>query len=158
MTMDCVNKDDTIFQKDTIITTNNDRIDIDVYAKINNKEIYLGSTYFIVKDLKQPIVQIDKNDGGLIDKDALLRKPYIKVEVEDFDFPVEYKVIEFQMTFSSYKKDAPLISRNEKFTQEMIEKINTLKKGDKIYIEGIRVAGTYGEKSVSNPQMIFTIR
>ncbi len=62
------------------------------------------------------------------------------------------------MSFSSYKNDAPLISRNEKFTPEMIAKIKTLKKGDKIYIEGIRVAGTDGEKSPSNPQMIFTIK
>ncbi len=159
ITMDCVDTDGTIYQKDTIITTNNDHIDIDVYSKINNKEIYLGSTSFIVKDIKKPIVQIDMNDGGLIDKGALLRKPYIKVEVEDFDFPVEYKVIGFQMTFNTGKNgDAPFVSRDEKFTPEMITKIKTLKKGDKIYIEEIRVAGTYGEKSVANPQMIFTIR
>ena len=158
ITMDCVDKDGTIYQKDTIITTNNDRIDIDVYAEINNKEIYLGSKDFIVKDIKKPIAQINMNDGGLINKDALLSQPFIKVEVEDFDFPVEYKVIGFQMSFSSYKNDAPLMSRDEKFTPEMIAKIKTLKKGDKIYIEGIRVAGTYGEKSPSNPQMIFTIK
>lgn len=158
ITIERMFKDGTIYQMDTVINIDNDNIGIGVNAKINDKEISLGSKFFKVKDIKKPIVQIDKNDGGWINKDALLSRPYIKVEVEDFDFPVEYKVIEFQMSFSSYKNDAPFISRDEKFTPEMIEKIKTLKKGDKIYIEGIRVAGTYGERSPSNPQMIFTIK
>lgn len=161
MTIDCVDKDGTTYQKDTLIITNNNAIEISVYAEINNKKNYLGSTYFRVKDIKQPTAQINKSEGGKIDKDALLKNPYIKVEAEDFnlDFSLEYKVIGFQMTFNTRKNaDAPCVSRDEKFTPEMIAKIKTLKKGDKIYIEGIRVAGTDGEKSPSNPQMIFTIR
>jgi hypothetical protein len=158
MTIERMYKDGTIYQIDTVLNVENDNICIEVKAKINNKEISLGSKSFKVKDIKKPIAQININDGGFINKDALLSKPYIQAEVEDFDFPVEYKVIGFQMSFSSYKNEAPLISRDEKFTPQMIEKIKTLKKGDKIYIEGIRVAGRYGEKSVSNPQMIFTIK
>jgi len=158
ITIERMDKGGIIYQKDTVINIDNDNIGIGVNAKINNKEIYLGSKYFKVKDIKKPIAEINTNDGGSINKDALLSKPYIKAEVEDFDFPIEYKVIGFQMSFSSYKNEAPLISRDEKFTPQMIEKIKTLKKGDKIYIEDIRVAGKYGEKPVSNPQMIFTIR
>lgn len=158
ITIERMYKDGTVYQIDTVINVDNNNIGIGVNAKINDKEIYLGSKDFKVKDIKKPIAEINMNDGGFINKDALLSKPYIKAEVEDFDFPVEYKVIGFQMSFSSYKNEAPLISRDEKFTPEMIEKIKTLKKGDKIYIEGIRVAGTYGEKSPSNPQMIFTIK
>ena len=41
----------------------------------------------------------------------------------------------------------------------MIEKIKTLKKGDKIYIEGIHAIGDdRKEVKVANPVMIFTIK
>ena len=64
------------------------------------------------------------------------------------------------MTFNTSKNtEAPLISKSNKFTPEMIEKIKTLKKGDKIYIEAIKATGDDSkEVKVANPQMIFTIK
>ena len=64
------------------------------------------------------------------------------------------------MTFNTSKNtEAPLVSKSNKFTPEMIEKIKTLKKGDKIFIEAIKAVGDDSkEVKVANPQMIFTIK
>ena len=138
----------------------NNTIGIGVYSQIGKEKVYIDTTYFYVKDFVFPKVKVDKNDGGLIDKKDLLKKPYIKLEVEDFDFEVECFINYFMMTFNTGKNgEAPLISKSNKFTPEMIEKIKTLKKGDKIYIEGIHAIGDDSkEVKVANPVMIFTIK
>lgn len=158
LTMDVRLKDGTIIQKDTVVQDENNIIDIYVYAKINGKNVYLNQTSFRVKDIPKVSADINNNDGGLIDKETLLKKPFVNVEVEDFDFPVKYKVIYFMMAFLSDKDQAPLISKDERFTKEMIEKIKSLKKGEKFVIEAIRVKGPDGEKQVSNPAIIYTIK
>ncbi len=106
-----------------------------------------------------PLVKIDLQSVK-IDKKDLLKNPYINLKVEGFDFPVEYNINYFMMTFNTSKNtEAPLVSKSNKFTPEMIEKIKTLKKGDKIYIEGIHAIGDDSkEVKVANPQMIFTIK
>lgn len=158
LTMDVRLKDGTIIQKDTIIQDENNTIVISVFAKINGKNVYLNQTSFRVKDIPKVNARVNRNDGGLIEKESLLKNPFISVDVEDFDFPVKYKVIYFMMAFNSDLNQAPLISKDERFTKEMIDKIKTLKKGDKIFIEGIRVVGPDGEKQVSNPAIIYTIK
>lgn len=157
--IDRQDKDGNNYQKDTtFLVKASDLVEIAVSVLIDNKVIDYGTQKFRVKEIPKPKAMLGSNDGGKIIKEMIIAQRGIKVVVEGFDFPVKYVVKEFQMCFSSYLKDAPLISKDNNFTPEMIAKIKTLKKGDKIYIEGIRVAGTDGEKIVANPQMIFTIR
>jgi len=110
-------------------------------------------------DIVTSSAKVVKSDGGLIDKKDLLKNPFIKLEIDDIYFPSEYSISSFMMTFNTGKNgEAPLISRSNKFTPEMIDKIKTLKKGDKIFIEGIKALGDENkEVRVANPQMIFTI-
>lgn len=147
-----------LFQIEKRIKRPNNAIRISVYAQLGKEKVYLSSTNFKVKDI--PEAKVVNSDGGYIDKKDLLKNPYINLEVEDFDFPVEYKINYFYMTFNtSANTEAPLVSKSNKFTPEMIEKIKTLKKGDKIYIEAIKATGDDSkEVKVANPQMIFTIK
>lgn len=147
-----------LFQIEKRIKRPNNAIRISVYAQLGKEKVYLSSTNFKVKDI--PEAKVVNSDGGYIDKKDLLKNPYINLKVEDFDFPVEYNINYFYMTFNtSANTEAPLISNSNKFTPEMIEKIKTLKKGDKIFIEAIKAVGDdRKEVKVANPQMIFTIK
>mgnify|MGYP000907458841 FL=1 len=163
--VDSVDTDGVEFQMAKKVQIPNNSIGIDVYAQIGtqkkNAKVLLSTTYFIAKDFVQPSVKVVKNDGGLIDKKDLLKNPFISIEVEDFDFPVEYNISYFQMTFSSKgskNAEPPYVSKSKNFTPEMISRIKNLKKGDKIYIEGISAYNQDGPVKLANPVMIFTIK
>lgn len=158
--IDSVDTKGVEYQLNKTIKIPNDVITIDVYAQLGKEKVFLNQTTFKVKDIVYPNAKVIKSDGGLIDKKDLLKNPFINLEVEGFDFPVEYNINYFMMTFNTSKNtEAPLVSKSNKFTPEMIEKIKTLKKGDKIYIEGIHAIGDdRKEVKVANPQMIFTIK
>lgn len=158
--IDSVDTKGVEYQLNKTIKIPNDVITIDVYSQLGKEKVFLNQTTFKVKDIVYPNAKVIKSDGGLIDKKDLLKNPFINLEVEGFDFPVEYNINYFMMTFNTSKNtEAPLVSKSNKFTPEMIEKIKTLKKGDKIYIEGIHAIGDdRKEVKVANPQMIFTIK
>ena len=158
--IDSVDTKGVEYQFNRTIKIPNDVITIGVYSQLGKEKVFLNQTTFKVKDIVYPNAKVVKSDGGLIDKKDLLKNPYINLEVEDFDFPVEYNINYFMMTFNTSKNtEAPLVSKSNKFTPEMIEKIKTLKKGDKIYIEGIHAIGDENkEVKVANPVMIFTIK
>lgn len=158
--IDSIDAKGNTFSMERIVKIPNDAITIGVYSQLGKEKVFLSSTSFKVKDIVYPNAKVVKSDGGLIDKKDLLKNPYINLKVEDFDFPVEYNINFFMMTFNTSKNtEAPLVSKSNKFTPEMIEKIKTLKKGDKIFIEAIKAVGDDSkEVKVANPQMIFTIK
>lgn len=158
--IDSVDTKGVEYQFNRTIKIPNDVITIDVYSQLGKEKVFLNQTTFKVKDIVYPNAKVVKSDGGLIDKKDLLKNPFINLEVEGFDFPVEYNINYFMMTFNTGTNgEAPLISKSNKFTPEMIEKIKTLQKGDKIYIEGIHAIGDENkEVKVANPVMIFTIK
>ena len=165
ITMDCLDKETgTIYQKDTAIARDEEEIIVNLFAYFNMKKVYLDSKKFIVRSLKKPMVVVGSIDGGLITKESLMKDPYIRVKPGVGYDSEDYGVTDFQMAFSSYNNEAPLLSktndfiRKKRFTNEMIEKIKTLKKGDKIYIEGIRTMINGIEHSPENPQIILTIK
>lgn len=132
---------------------------ISVDANINGKITKQGSMAFRVKQMPKPKALVGSSEGGRIAKEILVAQGGLKVVMEGFDFPVRYDVVEFQMTFNTGGDgQAPLVARGSRFTPEMINQIQRLRRGNKVYIEGIRAKGPDGEKSVQNPQMIFTIQ
>lgn len=132
---------------------------INVAANIHGKKMPMGSMDFRVKPIPPPKAQIGASDGGRIEKEILLAQGGLRVVMEGFDFPVTYIVTEFQMTFNTGgDAQAPLVARGNRFTPEMLAQINRLRRGNKVYIEGIRAKGPDGERAVANSQMIFTIQ
>ncbi|MBP6428825.1 MAG: gliding motility protein GldM [Bacteroidales bacterium] len=132
---------------------------ISVDANINGKNMKQGAMKFRVKQIPKPKAVVGSSDGGRIAKEILVAQGGLKVVMDGFDFPVRYDVVEFQMTFNTGGDgQAPLVARGSRFTPEMISQIQRLRRGNKVYIEGIRAKGPDGEKSVQNPQMIFVIQ
>lgn len=130
-----------------------------VSANVGGKVMKQGDMKFRVKKIPAPKAMVGSSDGGRIAKEILVAQGQLKVVMDGFDFPVRYNVTEFQMTFNTGGDgQAPLVSRGARFTPEMISQIQRLRRGNKVYIEGIRAKGPDGDKSVQNPQMIFTIQ
>ncbi|MBP1644708.1 MAG: hypothetical protein H6Q16_283 [Bacteroidetes bacterium] len=130
-----------------------------VTANIGGKVVKQGDMKFRVKKIPAPKAMVGSSDGGRIAKEILVAQGQLKVVMDGFDFPVKYNVTEFQMTFNTGGDgQAPLVSRGARFTPEMISQIQRLRRGNKVYIEGIRAKGPDGDKSVQNPQMIFTMQ
>lgn len=157
--IDCFDKDGNDYTKDTTyLLKASNIVEIAASVIIDNKVIDYGTQKFRVKEIPQPKLMLGSYDGGQITKEMIIAQGGIKVIVEGFDFPVKYDIKGFQMCFSSYLKNAPLISKDNKFTPEMISRLKTLKKGDKVYIEGVKVEGPDGENSVLKSQIIFRIK
>ncbi|MBQ0113031.1 MAG: gliding motility protein GldM [Bacteroidales bacterium] len=132
---------------------------IAVSAKIGNKVQQLGSQDYRIKVIPKPTVKVGNYQGGRIAKESLLAQGGFRVAMEGFDFPVTYNVTSYTMTFGTGgDAEVPLQGRGSKFTAEMTAKINKLRRGNKIYIDEIRVKGPDGEKAASNPTIVFTIQ
>jgi hypothetical protein len=134
-------------------------VNISVAANVNGKTMQQGAMKFRVKRIPAPKAMVGNADGGPINKEILVAQGRLRVVMEGFDFDVRYNVTEFQMTFNTGGDgQAALVSRSDRFTPEMLAQIQRLRRGNKVYIEGIRAKGPDGEKNVQNPQMIFRIQ
>lgn len=73
--------------------------------------------------------------------------------------PVTYSVVEYDMSFTTGgDAQAPLQGKGGRFSSEMTSKIQKLRRGNKVFIDNIRVKGPDGVKAASNPSMVFTIQ
>ena len=134
-------------------------VNISVAANVNGKTMQQGAMKFRVKRIPAPKAMVGNADGGPINKEILVAQGRLRVVMEGFDFDVRFNVTEFQMTFNTGGDgQAALVSRSDRFTPEMLAQIQRLRRGNKVYIEGIRAKGPDGEKNVQNPQMIFRIQ
>lgn len=161
MTIDCLGNDGTTYQKDTTFIRDNNRIDVMLYAQLGNKKNYLCSESFIVIDIEKPRVVLGNRDGGLVEKEYLLRNPILRTKVSDIYYPLNFEVEEFIIIFDTGKKDnseSPIISKNSFLSPEAISRIKSLKKGDKVFIECIRTSINGIITPAENPVMIFTIK
>jgi hypothetical protein len=145
---------------DTLIAVSqNGIIEISVFENFHGKKIRCDKKTFRIRTLPKPIAEVGNNLGEEITVEKLLENPYIHLYLEDFDFPVKYNVKGFKMTFSTGNNNGPvLISNSEKFTPMMTFKIKELIKGDKIYIDNIKVSGPDGEKDAANKSIIISIK
>lgn len=152
---------DDIYGKDKTISISSDEIiEISVFAYLDNKKIECGTQKFRVIPLSYPKVEVENNAIEEIEKDNLLKNPYLKLMVEEFDFPIKYKIESFQMRFITKGIDPKeaLTANNKNFTLKMISKINELEKGDKIYIEDIKISGPNKEITTANKSLILSIK
>ncbi|MBQ9253502.1 MAG: gliding motility protein GldM [Bacteroidales bacterium] len=128
-------------------------------AKVGNQTRVLGSQEYRIKVIPKPTVKVGNYQGGRVAKESLLAQGGFRVAMEGFDFPVTYTVTSYKMTFGTGgDAEVPLQGRGSQFSAEMTSKINKLRRGNKVYIEEIRVKGPDGEKAASNPTIVFTIQ
>lgn len=128
-------------------------------AKMGGKVQTLRSQEYRVKVIPKPTVKVGNQQDGRIAKEVLLAQAGFRVAMEGFDFPVTYSVDSYEMEFNTGgDAQAALIGKGNRFTPEMVAKIQRLRRGNKVYISNIRVKGPDGIKAASNPSMTFTIQ
>ena len=135
------------------------KVTVNVSAKVGGQMRNLGSQEYRVKVIPKPTVKLGNKQGGRISREELIAQGGFRVSMEGFDFPVTYSVVEYDMSFTTGgDAQAPLQGKGGRFSSEMTSKIQKLRRGNKVFIDNIRVKGPDGVKAASNPSMVFTIQ
>jgi gliding motility-associated protein GldM len=111
---------------------------INVYAKLEGKEVLMGFKIFRVFDVPPPIFSLGGITSGNIPKDYLTTLDSTSATLKGFLFDLEYVVTSFNVTVAtgggvSVSPGSP----SYKFTGEQRQLIKALKKGDKIIFDNI---------------------
>lgn len=117
---------------------------VKVFAKVDGKPQQVGFKDFRVKTVPDPIAKVNSQSSGRISKQILLAQFGVFAEMEDFDFDLKFNVIEFTVsaTVGGFTKDVK--AKSAKFTDAQKSLIETLNRGDRIYITDIKAVGPDG--------------
>ena len=118
---------------------------ITVYAEIDGKKRNVGSKEFRVKPVPDPYATIGGKKGGGINKNELIAQTGVAaVMPPDFEFDLTFTVTEFTVFSVVQGFVKQYSSKNNRFTEEQRNLINTLSKGSPIYIQDIKAVGPDG--------------
>jgi gliding motility-associated protein GldM len=115
---------------------------VTVSAKINGKVRRIGSKEFRIKRVPDPIAMVAGMKEGKISKNLLKAQQAVFAEMgDDFDFDLEFRVTGFTVSTikGGYLQDAR--SKNNRFTQEQKDLINSVGRGGRVFFEGVRAVG-----------------
>ncbi|MFO7843742.1 MAG: gliding motility protein GldM [Bacteroidales bacterium] len=130
---------------------------VSVQAEIDGVMKNMGTAQFRVKPLPDPVVKVAGKQGGKIAKNVLAAQAGVFAEMENFDFDLEFKIIEF--TVSTTDRGGFFIgekSENNVFTQAQLDLINNLRRNSRINIEDVKAVGPDG-KVRNLPPIVFEI-
>ncbi|HNW88426.1 MAG TPA: GldM family protein [Bacteroidales bacterium] len=123
---------------------------IEVSAEIKpGEEKKVGSNTFRVKRIPNPQACIGNNCSNniMISKEDLLKSGGITIQL-NMPFDLDYEVISFVLSYivdrGTEKDLVELSGKGNKFDQNMIDAINKIENGGKIYIEDIKAKGPDG--------------
>lgn len=106
--------------------------------KQNNKIV--DKVYFMIKDYKEPAIQLCGVNGGYVSHKKLLKEKKIMLNKDDNPFlKQDFKIKGFTLITYNDTQTNSLISNSEYFTDEQKEALKKLKKGQKFYIEDIKL-------------------
>lgn len=100
----------------------------------------LGGSIFRIKRLPDPVASILGQKEGLVSKGKLKAASFLKAEMENFDFDVKVNVVSFKMTASLGGDLKEFSSNDNKLTGPMMSMLASVRGGDRIYFEDIKVA------------------
>lgn len=107
----------------------------------------LGSTLFRVKQIPDPVPQVDGVSGGNLNVESIKGTQYVIAKLENFDFEAKFKVIHFTLLVlyqnGTYQKKE--VNSNQ-LSAEMHNALNTIKPGSLITIRDIDVVGPDGKQ------------
>jgi len=109
----------------------------------------LGSKEFRVKSLPNPITTIGAPSsafykGGNIPKSTLIALSGINATMENFEFNLRFKIIQFVVTCNIGGFDESAKSRGRNFTGAQKGVIRKAKRNSRVIIEGVRASGPDG--------------
>ncbi|MFO7658748.1 MAG: GldM family protein [Bacteroidales bacterium] len=114
-------------------------------AIITCNEEVIQELIYQVKKVPNPVVMIAGKKNGKISKDELLKQKYIHAEIENFEYDVMFKVIEFNLVvFDNEGIAISEKSNSNKFTEIQKKIISDSGLGRKIFFENIKCVGPYG--------------
>jgi gliding motility-associated protein GldM len=143
----------------TVRVTQQGSCHISVKAKIDGKEVDMGTMKFRTKQIPKPIATVSTYQCGKISKDVLAAIGKLSVNKGDFDFPVSYKVASFKIQVVAGGEGKPQVTvTGDAFPPDIIAQIKRARRGTKVYIEDITAVGPAGQVQVANKDMTFTIK
>ena len=133
---------------------------IKVSAEIGGKVMPMGSFEYRIKRVPDPVAQISNSKGGGINKNLLAAGTLIPV-LENFDFELFFRIINFKITVIQKGKDPIEIEgQGNQLTQQMRDLVGKLPIGSKIYFEYIKAKMATGadQSTRTLSPMSFTIQ
>jgi len=118
---------------------------ISVRAEIDGVSRNMGVAPFRVKALPDPTVQVAGKKGGKIQKNVFVAQAGVFAVMEDFDFELEFKIIEF--TVSTTDRGGYFTGQSTKgniFTKAQKALMNSLRRGQRVNIEDVKTIGPDG--------------
>ncbi len=118
---------------------------VSVYANIEGDKKMIKRQEFRVKLVPDPVAKVAGKKSGGIAKNFLLAQVGVGAEMENFEFDLKFRVIEFTVstTINGFLKEAT--SKSYKFSKAQKDLIRALNKGQKLYIEEIKAVGPDGQ-------------
>ena len=134
------------------------RTTITVYATINGEERYMGETTWRVKQVPDPVAMIGDKNGGDLPKGELLVQDGILAVLEDFDFNLNFRITQFEVSITNAGGFVnSWMSNSNRFTEEQKEQFQNLTTNTIIYIDKLRAEGDDGSTRELDP-ISFKIR
>ncbi len=118
---------------------------ISVIAEIDGVKRNMGVAPFRVKGLPDPNVQVAGKKGGKIEKNVLAAQTGVFAVMENFDFDLEFKIIEFTVSTTDrggYTIDAG--TKGNVFTKAQQDLIKNLRRSQRLNIEDVKAIGPDG--------------
>ena len=118
---------------------------ISVLAEIDGAKKNMGVSPFRVKALPDPSIQVAGKKGGKIQRNVFKAQTGVFAVMEDFDFDLEFKIIEF--TISTTDKGGYFIGESTKgniFTSAQKGLMKNLRRGQRVNIEDVKAIGPDG--------------
>ena len=118
---------------------------ITVFANIQGQKKELQAQVFRVKDVPDPVAKVNGLRSGKIRKNMLLAAGQVDVEMENFDFDLNFTVENFSVytVVEGYVQEETK-SNKARFSDAQLKMINKLKRNQALTIENIIVKGPDG--------------
>ncbi len=131
---------------------------ITINADFDGKMKPMGKSEFRVKRVPDPIASIGGINEGYIDKSLFIASGAVIAKMpQDFDFELNFPVSSFTMqTIKGIDLTPKMLSRGNKFTDDMINLIKGAKRGQKFWFENVEAIAPDGKRKLTS--IILTIR
>ncbi|MEZ5012443.1 MAG: GldM family protein [Bacteroidales bacterium] len=129
---------------------------INVSAVVNGERMRFPPYTFRVQNIPDPVAKFANVTEGSVAKNVALAQPGVFAVLDGFLFDLEYNVTGFKMTVTQRGFDREAASNGARMTQEQRGLIESLNRGQKLYITEIKAVGPDG-RSRNLPPVILTI-
>jgi gliding motility-associated protein GldM len=112
---------------------------------VSAKGKQLASLPFRIKRIPDPIAKVGGKNGGTMPSAEMKVQQGLSAILENFDFDARFEVISYNVTYLPRKQDPATVSVTGPYFNAAVKQFqSTMKPGDTVYFEEIRVKGPDG--------------